>query len=151
MHVGFIYNIATEELLRERPEMTLRDSDAIETDPGSHRRPRSRGPSGDRSERRPASCLPRLTQAKLRHRVQHRDRRLRRIAPDACPRHAGIPAYPAHRPRRAGRSAVPPQAAAKNGADGERRSQPRRSRCFVRPTSRSTRTYAIPLIVQAAV
>jgi D-alanine-D-alanine ligase len=31
MHVGFIYNIATEELLRERPEMTLRDSDAIET------------------------------------------------------------------------------------------------------------------------
>lgn len=31
MHVGFIYNIPTEELLRERPEMTLRDSDAIET------------------------------------------------------------------------------------------------------------------------
>lgn len=31
MRVGFIYNIATEELLRERPEMTLRDSDAIET------------------------------------------------------------------------------------------------------------------------
>jgi len=31
MHVGFIYNIATEELLRERPEMTLRDSDTIET------------------------------------------------------------------------------------------------------------------------
>jgi D-alanine-D-alanine ligase len=31
MHVGFIYNIATEELLRERPEMTLRDSDAPET------------------------------------------------------------------------------------------------------------------------
>jgi D-alanine-D-alanine ligase len=31
MHVGFIYNIATEALLRERPEMTLRDSDAIET------------------------------------------------------------------------------------------------------------------------
>jgi D-alanine-D-alanine ligase len=31
MHIGFIYNIATEELLRERPEMTLRDSDTIET------------------------------------------------------------------------------------------------------------------------
>ncbi len=31
MHVGFIYNIATPELLRERPEMTLRDSDTIET------------------------------------------------------------------------------------------------------------------------
>lgn len=31
MHVGFIYNIATPELLRERPEMTLRDSDAPET------------------------------------------------------------------------------------------------------------------------
>lgn len=31
MHVGFIYNIPTEELLRERPEMTLRDSDTIET------------------------------------------------------------------------------------------------------------------------
>ena len=31
MRVGFIYNIVTEELLRERPEMTLRDSDAIET------------------------------------------------------------------------------------------------------------------------
>jgi D-alanine-D-alanine ligase len=31
MHVGFIYNIATEELLREQPEQTLRDSDAIET------------------------------------------------------------------------------------------------------------------------
>lgn len=31
MRVGFIYNIATEKLLRERPEMTLRDSDAIET------------------------------------------------------------------------------------------------------------------------
>jgi D-alanine-D-alanine ligase len=31
MHVGFIYNVATEELLRERPEMTLRDSDAPET------------------------------------------------------------------------------------------------------------------------
>lgn len=31
MHVGFIYNIATEKLLQERPEMTLRDSDTIET------------------------------------------------------------------------------------------------------------------------
>lgn len=31
MHVGFIYNIATDELLRERPEMTLRDSDSPET------------------------------------------------------------------------------------------------------------------------
>ncbi len=31
MRVGFIYNIPTEELLRERPEMTLRDSDAPET------------------------------------------------------------------------------------------------------------------------
>ncbi|MEZ4668602.1 MAG: hypothetical protein R3E39_11880 [Anaerolineae bacterium] len=31
MRVGFIYNMATEELLRERPEMTLRDSDTIET------------------------------------------------------------------------------------------------------------------------
>jgi D-alanine-D-alanine ligase-like ATP-grasp enzyme len=31
MHVGFIYNIATEELLREQPEQTLRDSDTIET------------------------------------------------------------------------------------------------------------------------
>lgn len=31
MHVGFIYNIATPELLRERPEITLRDSDAPET------------------------------------------------------------------------------------------------------------------------
>lgn len=31
MHVGFIYNIATPELLREQPEQTLRDSDAIET------------------------------------------------------------------------------------------------------------------------
>ncbi|MBL8162212.1 MAG: hypothetical protein JNJ61_09530 [Anaerolineae bacterium] len=31
MHVGFIYNIPTPELLRERPEMTLRDSDTPET------------------------------------------------------------------------------------------------------------------------
>lgn len=31
MHVGFIYNMATEELLRERPEITLQDSDPIET------------------------------------------------------------------------------------------------------------------------
>jgi D-alanine-D-alanine ligase len=31
MHVGFIYNIPTPELLRERPEMTLRDSDTLET------------------------------------------------------------------------------------------------------------------------
>jgi D-alanine-D-alanine ligase len=31
MHVGFIYNIATPELLREQPEQTLRDSDTIET------------------------------------------------------------------------------------------------------------------------
>jgi D-alanine-D-alanine ligase len=31
MHVGFIYNIATPELLRERPEMTVRDSDSQDT------------------------------------------------------------------------------------------------------------------------
>jgi D-alanine-D-alanine ligase len=31
MRVAFIYNIATEELLRERPEMTLRDCDSMET------------------------------------------------------------------------------------------------------------------------
>lgn len=31
MRVGFIYNIPTEELLREQPEQTLRDSDTIET------------------------------------------------------------------------------------------------------------------------
>jgi D-alanine-D-alanine ligase len=31
MRVAFIYNVATEELLRERPEMTLRDSDTPET------------------------------------------------------------------------------------------------------------------------
>jgi D-alanine-D-alanine ligase len=31
MRVAFIYNIATEELLLERPEMTLRDCDSMET------------------------------------------------------------------------------------------------------------------------
>jgi D-alanine-D-alanine ligase len=31
MRVAFIYNIATEALVRERPEMTLRDCDSIET------------------------------------------------------------------------------------------------------------------------
>ena len=31
MRVAFIYNIATEELLRERPEATLRDCDSMET------------------------------------------------------------------------------------------------------------------------
>jgi|FLYN01.1.fsa_nt_gi D-alanine-D-alanine ligase len=31
MRVAFIYNIATEELLRERPEATLRDCDSLET------------------------------------------------------------------------------------------------------------------------
>ncbi len=31
MRVGFIYNIATEELLRERPELTLSDCDSIDT------------------------------------------------------------------------------------------------------------------------
>lgn len=31
MRVAFIYNIATEALLRERPEITLRDCDSIET------------------------------------------------------------------------------------------------------------------------
>jgi len=31
MRIAFVYNIATEELLRERPEMTLRDCDSVET------------------------------------------------------------------------------------------------------------------------
>lgn len=31
MRVGFIYNIATDELLRERPELTLSDSDSLDT------------------------------------------------------------------------------------------------------------------------
>ncbi len=31
MRVGFIYNIATDELLRERPELTLSDCDSIDT------------------------------------------------------------------------------------------------------------------------
>ncbi len=31
MHVGFIYNIATDDLLRERPEITLSDCDSVDT------------------------------------------------------------------------------------------------------------------------
>ena len=31
MHVGFIYNIATDDLLRERPAMTLSDCDSVDT------------------------------------------------------------------------------------------------------------------------
>src|SRR5579863_7629385 len=31
MHIGFVYNVATEELLRERPELTLSDSDSLDT------------------------------------------------------------------------------------------------------------------------